>query len=338
MQATKYQAEKANSSHWLNIVEGLAVVSAIGGSIAVVVSQQIAIATIPLSLTATLNLANRRRQIALMQGEQRQEITSLIQQTQDVIQADLTSIHQASEAIQSQVEKLSQQGLQSSEAISTLALKTEQFESEITTLQQAQEQNQTALNTLSEQSQTSQSQFDDLSKQGIDLQSAISLLQSSTSELSRLVETQQLNSQTLASQTDNVEELVEILREIDAISQIISAQPNVAENFYQRGLVRKRLKREEDQQIALDDFSKAIQLEPTHMRAYFERGLLQSELGHKQSAVDNLRTAAKLYFEDGQLEQYERARALSQSIHDLITDSSSAPEETEQYLVENLFG
>lgn len=324
-------------SHWLDIVETLAVVSTIGGAIAAVVSQQIAMAAISLPLAATLNLANRRRQMSALMDNQRHEMTYLMQSSQDDLQADISGIKQTGEAIQSQIEQLSQQDMQSSQTISTLAAKTEQFETEITTLQQSQEQRQTALNALSEQSQTSHSQFDGLSQQVMDLQSAISLLQSSTSNLSNQVETQQHKSQSLAHQTENVEELVEILREIDAITQTISAQPDVADSFYQRGLIRKRLQREEDQLIALDDFSKAIQLEPTHVRAYFEQGLLQSELGHKQHAVDNLHTAAKLYFENGQLDQYERARELSQSIHDLITDSSSTPEETEQYLVENLF-
>ena len=54
---------EANSSHWLDIVESSTVVAAIGGSIAAAVLQEIALASIPLALTATLNLANRRRQL-----------------------------------------------------------------------------------------------------------------------------------------------------------------------------------------------------------------------------------------------------------------------------------
>ncbi|MGR3279750.1 hypothetical protein ACSYAD_32345, partial [Acaryochloris marina NIES-2412] len=256
---------ETSPSHWLDIVETLAVVSTIGGAIVATVSQQIAMAAIPLSLTATLNLANRRRQMGALIENQRHEITYLMQYSQDSVQADLSGIKQTGEVIQSQIEQLSQQGIESLQTISTLASKTEQFEAEITTLQQSQEHSQTNLNALSEQNQTSHSQFDGLSKQVMDLQSEISLLQSSTSDLSYQVETQQHKSQSLAYQTENVEELVEILREIDAITQTISAQPDVADSFYQRGLIRKRLQREEDQLIALDDFSKAIQLEQTHV-------------------------------------------------------------------------
>lgn len=334
MQATKYREEQANTSHWLDIVESFAVLAAIGGSIAAAVSQQIVMASIPLSLTATLNLANRRRQMNAMQGRQRQEITHLIQHSQDDFQADISNAKQIGKAVQSQIEQLSQQSRQSVQTISTLTSKMEQLTSEITILKASQAQEQASLR---EHSQNSKSQYDDLSTQVTDLYSEISFIQSSTLDLMSQVEAQQSHSQNLASQTENVEELLEILREIDAITQTISAQPDIADNFYQRGLIRKRLQRLEDQSIALDDFSKAIHLEPTHGEAYFERGLLHSESGQKQLAVDDLRTAAKLYFEDGQLDKYEQARTLSQNIHDLMAVASSPHEETEQYLIENLF-
>ena len=166
----------------------------------------------------------------------------------------------------------------------------------------------------------------------------VAYLQSSASDLGSRVEEQQSSSQYLAAQTQGVEELVEILRQIDTLTQAISANPNDASNFYQRGLVRKRLQRSEDQRIATEDFSRAISLEPTSANAYYERGLLKSDFGHKQHAVDDLRTAAKFYFDQGNLTEYEEARTLSQEIHDLIAGSVSLEEATEQYLIENLFG
>lgn len=324
-------------SHWLDIVETLAVVSTIGGAIAAVVSQQIAMAAISLPLAATLNLANRRRQMSALMDNQRHEMTYLIEHSNNTLQTTLSETQKTSDHLQSQIDHLLEQDTQSLQTLEMLTSRTTKLEDDIDSLNQLQDQNQSALTSLSEIQQSTVTQGDELSSQLTDVEDAISLLQSSTSDLSHQVEVQQHNSQSLASQTDNVEELLEILREIDAISQTISAQPNVAESFYQRGLVRKRLERIDDQQIAVDDFSRAIQLEPTHAGAYFERGLLQSELSQKQGAVDDLHAAAKLFFETGQLDQYEQARDLSQTLHDLVATPSISDESSEQILVENLF-
>lgn len=324
-------------SHWLDIVETFAVVTTIGGTIAAAVSQQIVMAAIPLSLTATLNLANRRRQMGALLDNQRLEITHLMVQGNNSLQAELSKVGQMSDAQQTQIDHLTEQDAQNIQSLETLTSKTTKLNGKIDALNQLQDQSQSSLDSLNEQQQSTVTQGDELSSQMADLENAIALLQSTTSELSHQVEAQQHHSQSLASQTENVEELLEVLREIDAITQAISAKPNVAESFYQRGLVRKRLKRIEDQQIVLKDFSQAIQLEPTHAGAYFERGVLQSELAHKQGAVDDLNAAAKLYFEAGQLDQYEQARDLSQTLHDLVDSSSINDETAEPILVENLF-
>lgn len=338
MQASNNTQGGASTSHWLNIVESFAVVAAIGGSVAAAVTQQVALASIPLSLSATLNLANRRRQIDAIQEQQRLEIAHLLQRSQDDFKSELVAVKQVSEGVQSQIEHLTKQDTQTMQTLSTLTGQTGELKSAIATLQQSQEQGQADFATFSEQSQTSQSQFEQLSAEMGDLKNAIAYLQSSASDLGNRVEAQQNNSQHLAAQTEGVEELLDILREIDTLTQAISANPKVADNFYQRGLVRKRLQRLEDQRIAMEDFSQAIQLDPTSADAYFERGLLKSSFDHKQHAVDDLRTAAKLYFDRGDLTQYEKARDLGQEIHNLIGGSPSPEEETEQYLIENLFG
>lgn len=337
MPTSKQNEKETSTSHGLDIVEAFAVVAAIGGSIVAAVSQQIAMATIPLSLTATLTLVNRRRHINAVLGQQRLTIAHNIQHSHDVIQAELAAVQQANEAVQSRLQQLNQQDTQALQTITTLTSQTVQMGEEIETLQHSQAQDQASLTALGEQTQLVQSQLEDLSPQLADLNDAISHLQSSTADLEDRVAAQHSNSQYLAAQTKSVEDLLEILRAMDAITQAISDQPDGADRFYERGLLRKRLQRLEDQHIALDDFSKAIQLESTYAGAYFERGLLHSELGQKQRAVDDFHTAAKLYFEQGQLNQYEQARELAQKIHDLIASPSAPDGEIEPPLVETLF-
>lgn len=338
MQASNNIQGSARSSHWLDIAESSALVASIGGSVVAIVLEEIALASIPLALSATLNLVNRRRQMGAFQEQQRLEIAHLLQRSQDDFQMELEQVKQASEGVQSQIDHLTKQDAQSMQTIATMTAQAEQFAAQLVALQTAQGQGESTLAELSEVSQTSQAQLDKLSTQVTDMQDAIAQLQSSASDLGSKVEEQQSSAQYLAAQTEGVEELVDVLREIDACTQTISANPNVASHFYQRGITRKRLQRLEDQRTAMDDFSQAIHLDPTFANAYFERGLLKSEFGHKQHAVDDLRTAAKFYFDQGNLAEYEKARSLSQEIHDLISSSPSPEEETEQYLIENLFG
>lgn len=341
MQASNNTQGSTSSSHWFDIVESTAVVVAISGSIAAAALQQVSvasIATVPLSVTTTLNLVNRRRQLGAVQENQRLEIAHLLQRSQDDIQAEVGQIKQASEGVQSQIDHLTKQDAQALQTIATMSTQADQFDSKLAALQTAQGQGESTLADLNDVSQTAQAQLSALSTQVMEMQDAIAQLQSSASDLGSKVEEQQSSSQYLAAQTQGVEELVEILREIDAYTQTISANPNDAKNFHQRGITRKRLQRLEDQRTAVEDFSQAIRMDPTFADAYFERGLLKSEFGHKQHAVDDLRTAAKFYFEQGNLVKYEQARSLSQEIHDLIAGSPSPEEETEQYLIENLFG
>lgn len=345
MQTSKNMQGEATPSNWLDTFEPIAVVAAMGTSVATLFIKEVALAAIPLSLTAALNLANRRRQIDAIQDQQRLEIAHLVQSYQENVSADLAIIKQASEEAKSQLNELDQQDVQSSQAIAalntqaaSLQAQTEQLQTEIAALQQSQAQGQATITGLGEQSQGAQTRFDELSTEVAGLQDAIAQLQSSALELEGRVEVQQSSSQHLAAQTEGVGELVDTLREIDTLTQAISTNPRIASNFYKRGLTRKRLERLEDQWAAIDDFSQALTLDPTHADAYFERGLLKSEFGYKQHAVDDLRMAAKLYFEQGTLSQYEEARSLSQKIHDLISGSPSPEAETEQYLLENLFG
>lgn len=338
MQASNNTQGSASSSHWLDIVESSAVVASISGSVAAIVLQQVAFASVPLALSATLNLMNRRRQLGAVQEQQRLEMAHLLQRSHDDLQAELGQVKQASEGVQSQIEHLTKQDAQALQTIASMTAQSEQFDAKLAALQSAQGQGEATLAEIKEVSQTSQTQFNELSTRVMEIQDAIAQLQSSASDLGSKVEEQQSSSQYLAAQTEGVEELVDILREIDAFTQTISASPTDASNFYQRGITRKRLQRLEDQRTAMEDFSQAIRIDPTFADAYYERGMLKSDFGHKQHAVDDLRTAAKFYFDQGKLTEYEKARSLSQEIHDLIAGSPTPEQETEQYLIENLFG
>ncbi|MUL36855.1 tetratricopeptide repeat protein [Gloeocapsopsis dulcis] len=71
------------NSHWLEIAETLSVLGSIGGSLVCVVSQQVAFASIPLSLAVALNLVNRKQ---LIDGIQQSHQTAIAQSVQEKIE------------------------------------------------------------------------------------------------------------------------------------------------------------------------------------------------------------------------------------------------------------
>jgi len=56
--------------HWLETVEGFAVIGSVGGAIASAISQQAIFASLPLSAAVLLNLVNRRLLITSIQHQQ----------------------------------------------------------------------------------------------------------------------------------------------------------------------------------------------------------------------------------------------------------------------------
>lgn len=322
--SNNHQEVQTGESNWLGIVEAITVVGSLGGSVASVIFKEIALAAIPLSMVATLNLLNRRRQVIELTDQQYLTLSHLMQRCQEDIHGELGAVKQNSSQIQEKLQHLTTQDAQALQTLATLTAQGEQHESAIAALQQQQDSAEST-STIS-------------SKELANLQSLTAQLQSTTAHLEQRIEAQQSDAESLATQTEGVGELVETLREIDALTQDISTNPRAAENFYRRGVIRQQLQRTEDYRIAMEDFSQAIELNPTYAEAYFHRGILKSKVDHKQHAVDDLRTAAKYYFEQGNLDQYEQARALAQEIHALIAGSPSPEEETEQYMLESLFG
>ncbi len=260
---------ESKRTHWLDAVEALSVVGAIGGAIASAVTQQIAFASIPLSLTATLHLINRRR---------------LNDVTSQVRQLTLEQITQQNEEHQGHIAALTKQLQLHQQALKKLDAKLASVE-------------QHGLE-VSQQTQELRAQ---------DQQMAIAL--------QRLVEIEQL-------------------------TQSICLTPQNATLYYQRGYVRGHDSDGEDLPLAIYDYTQAIELDTTYADAYFQRGALKGKAGEKKQAVADLRVAAKLYFDAGNLESYNQATSLSQAQHEFAAEKHSADSDTESITpssVESLF-
>uniref|UniRef100_UPI00286A0BC6 tetratricopeptide repeat protein n=1 Tax=Chamaesiphon sp. OTE_20_metabat_361 TaxID=2964689 RepID=UPI00286A0BC6 len=59
---------------------------------------------------------------------------------------------------------------------------------------------------------------------------------------------------------------------------------------------------------ALADFNRAIQINPNFANAYYNRSLLkQNKLNDRVGAIDDMNRAAKIYQQQGQIQDYQQA-------------------------------
>ena len=276
-----------NNSHGLDTLEVVSLVSAVGGTIASVLTQQVAFAAIPLSLTATLSLANRKRQLNI-----------------------------ESQMYQVEIATLEEKGKQQQLAIDELVQQDQQTQNEIAILIDQSQDNKTKIAALT---------------------SPIVEIVQCTASLPQKVDELQQKSQDLANSREKIENTLQLLQEIDQLNQAIRANPKTADLYYRRGMLRQGLNRKDDQLFAQEDYTQAIQLDPAHAGAYWCRGMLASKQGNKRPAAEDFRAAAKAYFEQGDLENYDKAKALSQEMHELITALPDDGDVSDRILVESLF-
>jgi tetratricopeptide (TPR) repeat protein len=260
------------NTNWLDIVEILSVLGSIGGSIASVVTQQVVFASIPLSLSVTLNLVNRRRLLDETNQSNQTAIAQLVQENNEIKQS-----------------------------------------------------NQTAIASFVQQNGETQTKLATLTEQLAEVQQLTSTLGQDTSNLENYT-------QSLHNEQTKIVELVGYLQEIETCTQTIRINPNYAETYYNRGIIYQRLG---DKEGAIGDYTQAIRINPSYAQAYHTRGLARADLGDKKGALNDLREAAKHFFEEGDIANYQIARDLSKKFHEL--SSQPRTDAPEQVAVECLF-
>jgi eukaryotic-like serine/threonine-protein kinase len=80
-------------------------------------------------------------------------------------------------------------------------------------------------------------------------------------------------------------------RAVTAFTGCILKRPDHAHAYYSRAVACSRLGRDEE---ALDDFSKAIELDPKHVFARYNRGIIHNRLGRPDKAVTDFSRAIEL--------------------------------------------
>jgi tetratricopeptide (TPR) repeat protein len=108
------------------------------------------------------------------------------------------------------------------------------------------------------------------------------------------------------------------------------------ESYYRRGL---EYENKGEYKAAVSAYSEALRLNPNYATSYMQRGLAYANLDQKQQAIADLRTATKMFFESGDLENYHKARILSEEVHSGQPVTVAAPQEPmkERIAVDELF-
>lgn len=151
--------------------------------------------------------------------------------------------------------------------------------------------------------------------------SGIKELQQLLAALEEKTQHMEQNINSIEVKDQRLEVIVEDLKEIQNYSQAIRVNPQSGEFYYQRGISYQHLG---DKQGAYEDYSEAIKLDPSYAQAYHHRGLLSAELGNKKRAVEDLRKAAKLYFDQGDIDNYQRTRDLSKEFYEMGNASAKS--------------
>jgi tetratricopeptide (TPR) repeat protein len=125
-------------------------------------------------------------------------------------------------------------------------------------------------------------------------------------------------------------EIIERLREILIASQAINDNPKNAESYCQRGINYEQLGYK---QGAVYDYTKAIEVSPSFAKAFYQRGLVYIDLGERKAALEDLRRAAKFYFDNGDLVEYQKARDLSQELHEFDDDDKDEDKNEEAVIL-----
>ena len=244
------------SDNKLDIVETVSVIGSIGGAIASLILNQVALASIPLSMSVALNLLNRRR-----------------------------LLDASSQSNQTAIAQIVHENFKTQEQVGTQA-------SQLTQLQQL------TTNLVPNQGNKNLNEY----------------------------------TQNLLNEQAKLAKTVDCLREIETCSQTIRSNPSHATAYYNRGLSYERLG---EQEAAIGDYSEAIRLNPNYAEAYNSRGLAHTDLGNKKGAVNDLRTAAKLFFEQGDIANYQIAKDFSKQLYEI--DSQPQTDVFSEVAVERLF-
>lgn len=129
---------------------------------------------------------------------------------------------------------------------------------------------------------------------------------------------------------------------IEDFTQALRISPNFVEVYIARGNVRFYLG---DKQGAIEDYNQATRINPNYADAYCHRGNVRADLGDQPGAIEEYRKAVKLFFDQGDLANYQRVLDNLKQVQlkptipteDVKTKNKPQPSPTTKVMAENVF-
>ncbi|AFZ37114.1 Tetratricopeptide TPR_1 repeat-containing protein [Stanieria cyanosphaera PCC 7437] len=146
------------------------------------------------------------------------------------------------------------------------------------------------------------------------------------------------DTQKLQEQDENVEQqiqqLTELVKKLEKI-QILSKAMAVGGSSEDFSELAHHCQNIGELSKARELYTEAIKHNHRNANAYQQRGVIRSELDDKQGAIQDFRMAAKLYFEQEDLENYQQAKDLCNKLYEL--EDSNQDKDSEPVILGKLF-
>jgi tetratricopeptide (TPR) repeat protein len=300
------------------IAEIASVVGSIAATVPAFIYNQAAIACVPLSLTLALNLFNRKQLVA--------QAHQLCQNQQAALQAEVTQFRQQYSDLQTELGQLQ---LWSSKMTKEQSEARSQIDNLVEPVAHLQE-----ISTQSLQQQDSTQQIVEKLKEEqalhttelLDFNGQLTVAQTLNAQLFQVAGQWEKQYQSWQEEKALIAEEMKSWAAISTSIRTIPGYNEKSELFYRIGGKNSELQQWE---VALEHYTKAIEIAPDYAEAYRDRGLAKAELADKKGALADLRKAAELFFERGDIDSYHHARDLSKNLHELrLLDDSEVLEPT----------
>ncbi|PSB00732.1 tetratricopeptide repeat protein [Merismopedia glauca] len=288
------------------IAEIGSVIGSITATVPALLYNQVALACIPISLTLALNFLNRKQLV--------DKTDRLIQNQQSAMETQVTQFRQQYSDLQTEVGQLQLLASKLTKEQSEARSQIDKLVEPITHLQefsiqfrQQQDSDRQIMAKLEEQQAVNTTEMLNFAEQ-------LTVAQTLNAQLFQVAQQWEKQYENWAQEKAAIADKMNKWSCITNAPETVKLDEKTTEAFYQNGLNYSQL---QQWSAALESYTKAIEIAPDYAEAYRDRGLAKAELADKKGALADLRKAAQLFFNRGDIDSYHQTRDLTKNLHEL---------------------